>query len=96
MALNTTVNAKSRLMETNEIGKVTAFKLNKDLTGYVKLKKCKTCATKRFSITPDIIAYNNNKVVKLSRFVNSKVKPSTLVFFRDNGKLAAMRWFIKR
>ena len=92
----TTVNAETRLMENYEMGKVTAFQLNKDLTGYVKLKKCKECATERFSITPNIKAYNYNKEVKLSQFVNSKVKPGTLDFFKDNGKLAGMRWFVKR
>ncbi|RDH82588.1 MAG: hypothetical protein DIZ80_09900 [endosymbiont of Galathealinum brachiosum] len=88
------VNADSAFV-TSEIGVATKFSLTNNLTGFVNYKRCETCKTEHYKITPDIKAYLNNKEVPLSNFVSSRKKPDTLVFVRKSGELAGLKWFLK-
>ena len=87
--------AEKSLLVTQE-AEVTSFYLAKDLTGFVKIKYCKSCVAKHFKITPDIKAYVNYKPVSLRQFIMSKTKPNSITLERKSKKFVAMDWFIKK
>lgn len=88
------VNADSK-NATSEIGEATKFNLTKNLSGFVNYKRCESCKTEHYKITPDIKAYLNNEEVPLSNFINSRKKPDSLVFVIASGELAGLKWFLK-
>jgi|GEM_PF-5676227 len=96
LVMNVPANAVKSEWVTREEAYVTSYYMDKNLTGFVKIRKCKTCKEELFKITPKIKAFLSNKEVPLSGFVGSKNKPRSLVFERATGKFVALNWLRKR
>ncbi len=68
-------------------------RLNDDLTGRVSGRSCDTCELKRFPITPETQAIENNVRVDLRRLRDWHGKPATIIYNLRSGKATRILWF---
>ena len=68
-------------------------RLSNDLTGRVSGRSCDTCEMKRFPITPETQAIENNVRVDLRRLRDWHGKPATIIYNLRSGKATRIIWF---
>ena len=68
-------------------------RLTDDLTGRVSGRSCDTCELKRFPITPETQAIENNVRVDLRRLRDWHGKPATIIYNLRSGKATRILWF---
>ena len=68
-------------------------RLSDDLTGRVSGRSCETCELKRFPITPETQAIENNQRVDLRRLRDWHGKPATIIYNLRSGNATRIIWF---
>lgn len=68
-------------------------RLEDDLTGTVVGRSCENCERKRFPITPQTQALENNVRVDLRRLRDRHGKPATIIYNIRSGEATRILWF---
>ncbi len=68
-------------------------RLNDDLTGTVTGSSCDGCERKRFPVTPQTQALENNVRVDLRRLRDQHGKPATIIYNIRSGEATRILWF---
>lgn len=67
-------------------------RLNDDLTGTVTGASCEGCERKRFPVTPNTQAIENNQRVDLRRLLEQRGKPATIIYNIRSGEATRILW----
>jgi len=67
-------------------------RLDDDLTGTVAGRSCESCERKRFPITPQTQALENNVRVDLRRLRDQHGKPATIIYNIRSGEATRILW----